>query len=341
MKKKLSIVIISKNRHSYLEKQIEYWNKKKNINLIIIDGSTKKLKNKKKKFYLYFHKRKSFSNRMIFASSLVKTKYVCFLADDDFFLYESLIKNLQFLEKNNKFVACRSEMARMIKYKKNIYLSLKENNYSPHLLKKSFEKTSLIKYFTNYFPQFFYSICRTKIWKKALKNLTNLNEFEGVYAIEELLFELGMSSLGSIKHNNNLYHVRNSDNQSLTKRLITFEIWWQEKKNQILLCNHLKKFSINSTFSVQFTKNLLDKYSEIEIKKNDFPKKKAIFISTVLNFFPKIISNYLIKIKKEISYLISFKKNNFFLLSECNYFLKKKIHKLNKKNINELYKFFN
>ena len=118
----LTIVLLLKNRAEFNERFINYFNKKNyNHRLIISDGSKKKLsssllkKIKKNKFiqYLKFREDKSyelFYKKVFETVKYVKSKYLIFAANDDFFIYENLNKCLTYLQSNKNFIGSGGTM---------------------------------------------------------------------------------------------------------------------------------------------------------------------------------------------------------------------------------------
>ena len=121
---KLTIIIATYNRQSEILKKIEFW-KNYNFNIIIIDGSKKKLKlkldNKKIK---YFHRNEfQYNKRLIFVSSKIKTKYVKLESDDDYFLPDSLLKSINFLEKKKDYSAVFGRCGIYSSYNNEVYIN--------------------------------------------------------------------------------------------------------------------------------------------------------------------------------------------------------------------------
>ena len=138
----LTIVLLLKNRAEFNERFINYFNQKNsNHRLIISDGSKKKLsssllkKIKKNKFirYLKFREDKSyelFYKKVFETVKYVKSKYLIFAANDDFFIYENLNKCLIYLKSNRNFIGSGGTMIGFEIEKKNNKENKLTNFYS-------------------------------------------------------------------------------------------------------------------------------------------------------------------------------------------------------------------
>ena len=98
--KDLTIIIPSYNRPKDLERQILFWDNT-DATVIILDGSTTPLltKHKLPSNITYYHLPISFAKRLAFSRSLIKTKFVVMLADDELYLPSALNSSIKFLQK--------------------------------------------------------------------------------------------------------------------------------------------------------------------------------------------------------------------------------------------------
>ena len=108
----LTIVLLLKDRHEFNERFLNYYLKNNhNIYLLISDGSKKKLnkeflnKIKKNKFikYIKFPEDKSYNifyKKIYKTLKIIKTKYFILAANDDFLIFKTLLKCLDYLNKN-------------------------------------------------------------------------------------------------------------------------------------------------------------------------------------------------------------------------------------------------
>ena len=140
MKSELTIILLLKNREEYNERFFKYFEENNiNYNLIISDGSKKKLNNelikkiKKNSLikYLKFPEDKTyelFYKKIYNSVRAAKTKYIIFAANDDFLIYQNLKKCLDFLKFNKDFIGAGGtmigfEIIKSIKFKKKFELS--------------------------------------------------------------------------------------------------------------------------------------------------------------------------------------------------------------------------
>lgn len=122
MKSELTIILLLKDREEYNERFIKYFEENnENYNLIISDGSKKKLnsdiikKINRNPFikYLKFPEDKTyelFYKKIYNSIKSVKTKYIIFAANDDFFIYKNIRKCLDFLKFNKNFIGAGGTM---------------------------------------------------------------------------------------------------------------------------------------------------------------------------------------------------------------------------------------
>lgn len=117
MMKDLTLLLLVKDRESFSKRWISYFEKSSlNINVLIADGSKHKsdLFNQNKLFdYHYFGPDKDFPtyrNKVIKALEKIKTKYVLFASNDDFYIKNGIQKALTILKKNKKYSSARGSI---------------------------------------------------------------------------------------------------------------------------------------------------------------------------------------------------------------------------------------
>ena len=106
---KLTIIIMSINRHRYLLRNLHYWSGK-NVNVFALDGSTEPIKNK----FLtklsptihYLHIPEGISSRLYKATQLTTTEYTMLLGDDEFYIPSGLERCIKELEKEPSLSCC-------------------------------------------------------------------------------------------------------------------------------------------------------------------------------------------------------------------------------------------
>ena len=130
MKTNLTIILFLKERKDFNKRFIDYFFEHNlGFNLLISDGSKKTDKNllnriKKNNLikYVKFPEDKSyeiFYKKIFKTLKLVKTKYVFFASNDDFIIYPTLKKCVNFLIKQKKIIGCGGTMIGFEMLKKN------------------------------------------------------------------------------------------------------------------------------------------------------------------------------------------------------------------------------
>ena len=127
----LTIIIPTFNRKQVLNRAIDYYSKF-NCKIIIADSSENKSHtNLSNKNIEYVHlPQLNFSSKLYYCSGLIKTKYVCLSADDDFLSLSGLFKGIEFLEKNKDFSSVHGKYSQFILENEQIYsTNLTQNFY--------------------------------------------------------------------------------------------------------------------------------------------------------------------------------------------------------------------
>jgi len=131
MTSKLTIVLFLKERKYFNKRFLDYYCERNlDFNLLISDGSKKpidrvllnKIKKNKLIKYFKFSEDKSYNifyKKIYKTLKLVKTKYVFFASNDDFIVYQTLKKCVDFLKYENKFIGCGGTMLGFDMLKKN------------------------------------------------------------------------------------------------------------------------------------------------------------------------------------------------------------------------------
>ena len=112
--KDLTLLLLLKDREDFSKRWIAYFESSKmNISVFIADGSKKKtnLFNDNKFFkYKYFGQDRNFNtyrNKVICALEMIKTKYVLFASNDDFYIKDGIEKALKKLKIDKNYSAAR------------------------------------------------------------------------------------------------------------------------------------------------------------------------------------------------------------------------------------------
>jgi glycosyltransferase domain-containing protein len=197
----ITILVFSKNRHYFLKRQINYW-KNENIKLLIFDESPSMLDidlriHKNVKYYNIG----AFSERCLAAIDVIDTPYTMISADDDFVIKSTLLKCLQFLEKNNDISTCGGQFMNFkpMKNQINFQFSYKENlnfrNTSDIMSERVHLQTSPYKVTS------WYALNRSNCIKKLLYTLGKMGDISSSQInaspeLTEVILEITNSILG-------------------------------------------------------------------------------------------------------------------------------------------------
>ncbi|MDA8692806.1 TIGR00180 family glycosyltransferase [Saprospiraceae bacterium] len=234
----VTIVIPSFNRPKYLRRANFFWSKY-DVRVIILDGSLDEMINVKWGNNVeYIHKPISFFKRLRFASTLVDTKYVSLLSDDEFYLPSSIESVLNELDKDSDLVSCGGQCV-LFDYSNGkvngrpFYPKLKNYNVS------SVNPLDRMNYhMSNYVPSTLYSIMKVDVWNRAIDIMTE--QIFDVYALTELQFEIATSFYGKTKNINQLFWLRSNENVPVRNEKgldpnKSFYKWWKSEESDIFL----------------------------------------------------------------------------------------------------------
>ena len=235
---KLTILIPTYNRQNYIVRCMRYWSKT-NVNLLIIDGSDNSLNISKYKFgknIRYLHKKKSNYSRLYSSIDLILTEYVMLGCDDEFYIPSALNSCISTLETESDLLTCgglsvafdcqENLVLTYPKYLKLKNLSINDNNSNKRIQ----------KHFSNYVPAHFYSICRTKKWKRIAKVV--FKKEYSFYSAMEFQIEFLLCYAGKIKILSELLWLRSYESCPIrndspqTNVRNTIAKWWYEKNDK-------------------------------------------------------------------------------------------------------------
>jgi glycosyltransferase domain-containing protein len=231
---KLSIVILTYERQKYVLRNLSFWSDK-DVSLYILDGSQTSIAQEKihnpRGNITYLHLPLSIAKRMCIAANLVRSEYVTFLADDEFFLPSALDACIRELEMDSNLVACCGH--RLPK--------LTTSDLVVHQTQVSPEGTGsggiyddspikrMYDHMESYAPSSIYAVCRSKVWKHAVGAASDVCRSNNV-AIE-IMFELIMSFCGKIKVINQLMWIRSAEENSLVSGIeVEFDEWFSDPR---------------------------------------------------------------------------------------------------------------
>lgn len=298
LEKKLSIIVTSqRGRLKYRNRVLKYLNKEisRTINIILVT-ELNDLRVKYDNVTIVKSKYNSVYDKILIAQKKVKTPYVAWLADDDFYTKEYLEKAVDYLD-NNPNCDCVDSFA--VRFMKNFDINLGDycipqylwlqKNYK--LLKKnsSFEKKTLFLDKFHTCGTSIHSVSRNKIFKSYINNFVKY-KFLRRAKYGDKIFVFFCYLNGYIHHLFLIGHIRQD-----------FDNW--SSKNLYLKRDSFEEI-INNKKAIDFLQKKILKFS-----------KKKIYKNSALDFCKKLNSEIT---KKNIVYLpikIKFKK---FLISTFN-----------------------
>jgi glycosyltransferase domain-containing protein len=306
---KLTIFILSINRHENIKKSLSYWSKS-NYKIFILDASQNALEVNFPKNINYIHKpHLSMFKRCKIALSLLKTEFFCFCADDDYHIIDNLKYFYQVLDKNfssaqgiiYKFGRSTNETKFLYTAYTNVYKSIVGENWKKRIL--YFSKNSMMP--------LCYSICKKSVLKTFCDLTSNLEKSPQFVLFEEL-FAISIMIEGNFKfiklpygfrlqHPNRYLTSSNYDSNTLEQE---FKKNIFKKKLKLNITKVLKqKYKIkDNTIILLILNNFLTNYQN-KIKNNSYTGSRKMINQK------KRLLNLRILIKKIITILITNKIN--------------------------------
>ncbi len=313
----LTILIPTKNRHNHIKKLLKYYN---DFNftgkIFIFDSSDLRISKKNFKFVnrqnnrnISIYKFKAFPFQCFKKfKKLIKTKYVCYSGDDDYFIIEGLEKMLQFLNHSKSAIGVNGT---------SITLGLAGKNYNEVTsfgIYQNFStyKNSSIDRLDDLMKKYLvplFSLFRTKKFVEMLDVVpekNNMSYCPSRAVNDELLESFYFTFLGKIIHKDYPYLIRTVSGLEKGYKLDHLEHGYQKsyKYLQQKILSKIKNKKdykiINNKFN-QFFKERLNLLKSLEKKSNKFNS----------NFFiTNIRSTFYFKIKL---YFFLFRYENFSL----------------------------
>jgi glycosyltransferase domain-containing protein len=231
----LTIVIFTLNRQRYVLRNLALWSATE-ATVHVLDGSNESIDSR----FLsnlasnikYHHLPVSIWERLAKGVNLVDTKYVAFLADDEFFIPSALEASISELEADRELVACCGRgIDKTLTADLVVSAAAIENNVSAYQSGSSGEvgqddPVERMNWHMNpYVPSTLYAVCRSAQWRRVLSACISRRYSSA--QVFELQFELSMSFFGKIKVLNELMWLRTSENPSHTAGLeLDFDTWF-------------------------------------------------------------------------------------------------------------------
>lgn len=257
---KVTIIILTKNRHLFLQRIIDYYSNY-DLQVLIADESKDAYNKKLPANTSYFnYSRLSYLSRADDILKKVKTPYSVLCADDDFIVPEGISKCVDFLDENPDYVSAQGNYIFFYHSKNKIfyspgYLSTVGIDFNENNPKERIEK------FNRTFIQFYYSVHRTENLKEIFSLLKNK-----IDTIDFAELALGMCTLISGK------------NKSIP-------VFYSAR--QILYGSAGRLNSMNTYLANEKYNSFLTEISTLLSKKSNISFEEAFnfFQSSMLNFF--------------------------------------------------------
>ena len=300
MDERLTIILALKGRHNFTDRWLSY----ANINLskfriLVADGSDKDEK------YL-FHKSKYpnlditfkdfpadkdvsfYVRKLLISANIIQTKYILYADNDDFMVGEEIINLLNFLDKNDAYVAARGEIYDFsIDSFSEIYgkiLGLKK-----FMKSLSFEKNDHLERYFDFSKNrqgLFHCIIRKDTFREILTLCENSKFF--YLTIFKLFFSYYLVSTGKIFCSNNLYMLHQNHKQMLSKDRNLMNI-----KNS----GFLEKDLFNCYFEILSQKLSNNNQNSKIIEQKIIKSFCTDFLIDKLNYYEELNSNQTLKMR--------------------------------------------
>ena len=225
----LTLVIPAYNRPAYLERQIDYW-KDSGVKLCILDGSKEPAPNeliaRMGENIHYEFKPVGFNDRLVHAASVVKTKYVALLGDDELYAKQGLRDCLDLLDSDPRLIGCVGRSLFFFHREGEIYAHQVygnsqdiENMYGNHLerLRSSFPSGD-----PSGAPYLLYGVFRRDQWNTMFTN-AYARHYSSGYAYELALLMIG-ACLGPTKMVDSLVWFRSGENPAMSSAAVNRSI---------------------------------------------------------------------------------------------------------------------
>ena len=301
MLNKLTIIIPTRNRHKSIKGQIDHI-KNWGTQIFLLDGSNDinlYLDNLSKTHthIKYIHNTNGQFARFEYMNNKIKTKYAMLMADDEFFIKESLEMCIEFLENNIDYVSCSGVSIGFMKSLENkvIYREMYPRLIGYKIAGES-PKDRIIDHMSRYVPSSVYGVLDSRVMNKFFKELeyTNTSSSETY----ELWLQNTAAYMGKIMVLPVLYWFRNLQNPPVQdknwKRALKFYPWFNKRKFRQEREKFIKNFcKVNNENSTSFFELALSNFSkDLHQRKGQGTFKLAIRL-----FFKRGINLFLRKLK--------------------------------------------
>lgn len=319
---KLTLVIFTFNRHSLLVRTLNYWSNY-NIKLIVLDGSSMRLKNRclQSKNIKYIYDTRGLYERLLSSVNHIDTEFVILGSDDEFYLPSALESCIKFLLKEPTFTSCGGRAIGFISDKGKILGVKQYTRLKNFCLDNQNGNLRALMHFSNYVPAHFYSVMRSSIWNKISKYVFEKN-YE-LSAAHELQLEYLATIAGKSKiipellwlRNKGVPPINNFEMKKVEKRQ-----WWFDNKYQLEKDDFIKRMKQASNEllndqNYELDDDLISKSFEAYLHNLKFqdsslrklvrlmPHQIKLIIKSIFSFKYKYITNKYESLKDEVSLL--------------------------------------
>lgn len=308
-----TLLVPTHNRHQYLKRSIEYF-KDLSAEVIYCDSSQVKYEGIIPTNIKYLHlPDKNFSEKILYAVSLVNTSKIALCADDDFILHESLYKGNDFLNRNVDYSSVVGQYACFKKDFDGVFYEMYKWNINDRNISK--DPISNVK-------SFFYNYHQI-LWAMYRKDVI-LDSFDAIAKSRfrnDNFIELSIGAIacfkGGIKIFNFIWGVRekNSDDHWAVRHIPLNMI--QKKKLEVDFTQFKK--NIDAITFDGYSDIVMSSYLDNQSKHSNSIKRKIknIIPNSIVTFLKKYLyqrNDILNPIEKK--YSVQFEKIRFILLNQ-------------------------
>jgi len=321
---KLTIIIPSFERSSFLKRTLKYWSNFK-VKIIAVDGSNNSLDktflSNLPKNIKYINNKSGFYTRLLLATNLVETEYVMLGWDDEFYIPSALKSCLVNLSRNSDLISCTGRAIafnydNQIVRGYDIYPELKDLN-----LDDANPSVRIKKHFLNFIPAHLFAISKSFIWKIIAKGVFS-KEYK-FYASFELQFEFLLPFANKSLSIPELMWLRSMEAEKVrgtsTKKFLstTHSIWWHNEENnkdKQDFIERMKKICLEIN-AIKKTNHIPDIETNFDFYSKRKKKKGSLFFRLylmLLKYLPGTIKHFVKRILQNFGYGSSILKKQVF-----------------------------
>ena len=199
---------------------------------------------------LYHHMPIPLLDRMLFSTHLVKTEYVLFSCDDDFFVLSALNDFSRILDEHVDLVACGGRVLTFDFLNAEVVASPAYPQFANRYISNAMPGRRMHQHMATYQPSTYYSLIRVDAWRRAVRfAAANPLSF---YASHEIQIELALSCLGKTVIAPTLSRLRSRENAPIRANEVFLDArndffrWWRRHgssaSGDALIANFFEEF---------------------------------------------------------------------------------------------------